>query len=116
MVSFEDSYSRPNHHFLLHTRNFYSHFSTQIHCQTGCTMCIFCSNMYHDDHTRTIFAAKSLPFIFENLTDSVVDMRHVKLTLRTRNTTTKFASSDEEYLQPSQAINDFFAYSNDISR
>ncbi|CAN6690255.1 unnamed protein product [Malus baccata var. baccata] len=115
MVSLEDSHSGSNHHFPPHTRNFYSPSSTKIHRQTGRSMRTIRSSIYQDDHSRTSFAVERSPFVSENLTDSVVDMRLGELALRTHSSAAKSASSDEEYLQLSQAFSDFSACSSDIS-
>ncbi|KAM1154813.1 hypothetical protein EV1_036733 [Malus domestica] len=115
MVSLQDSHSGSSHHFPPHTRNFYSPSSTKIHRQTGRSMRTIRSNIYQDDHSRTSFAAERSTFVSENLTDSVVDMRLGELALRTHSSASKSASSDEEYLQLSQAFSDFSACSSDIS-
>ncbi|XP_021831658.1 U-box domain-containing protein 4 [Prunus avium] len=114
MVSLQDSHSSSNH-FPPHTRNFYSPSSTKIHRQTGRSMRTIRSNIYHDDQSRNSFTTERSSFVSENLTDSVIDMRLGELALRTHGSASKSASSDEEFLQLSQAFSDFSACSSDIS-
>ncbi|PQQ00766.1 U-box domain-containing protein 4 [Prunus yedoensis var. nudiflora] len=114
MVSLQDSHSSSNH-FPPHTRNFYSPSSTKIHRQTGRSMRTIRSNIYHDDQSRNSFTTERSSFVSENLTDSVIDMRLGELALRTHSSAAKSASSDEEFLQLSQAFSDFSACSSDIS-
>ncbi|KAM1209737.1 hypothetical protein ACFX2I_015327 [Malus domestica] len=82
MVSLEDSHSRSNHHSPLQTRNFYFPSSTKIHRHTGCSMHTIRSNIYQDDHTPTTFVGERSPFVFENLTNSVVNMLLGELAIR----------------------------------
>ncbi|KAL6200884.1 hypothetical protein ACLB2K_024599 [Fragaria x ananassa] len=114
MVSLEDSHSGSNHFPL--TRNFYSPSSTQINRNTGRSMRTIRSNFYQEDQSCCSFAERS-PYVSENLTDSVMDMRLGELALRTTTHSGKStnSSSAEEFLQLSQAFSDFSACSSDIS-
>ncbi|XP_062013619.1 U-box domain-containing protein 2 [Rosa rugosa] len=114
MVSLEDSHSGSNH-FPPITRNFYSPASTKLHRNTGRSMRTIRSNFYQEDQSCCSFTERT-PFVSENLTDSVMDMRLGELALRTGSSSGKStAASAEEFLQLSQAFSDFSACSSDIS-
>lgn len=73
------------------------------------------SNLFQNDNTCSFTSATGNScFVSENLTDSVVDMRLGELAAKT-NQSLKSCSTQEEFLDLSQAFSDFSACSSDIS-
>ncbi|OWM85626.1 U-box domain-containing protein 4 [Punica granatum] len=80
-----------------------------VHRNVGRSMRTIRSNLYKDENRSE--------FVSENLTDSVVDMRLGELAARYNklSASAKSTSSEEEFLELSQAFSDFSACSSDIS-
>ncbi|XP_052202625.1 U-box domain-containing protein 4 [Diospyros lotus] len=117
MVSVEDS--RSNSSRLPTTRPFYSPFSvssSKIQRSLGRSMRTVRSNFYQTDHSCSFpgSAAEKSVCVSENLTDSVIDLRLGELAAR-NNQSVKSSSSEDEFLDLSQAFSDFSACSSDIS-
>lgn len=115
MVSLEDSHSGSTRFPL--TRNYYTaasvvNSSTRISRHTGRSMRTIRSNFFQDDHSCSTTQASG--FVSENLTESVMDMRLGELATRT-NKLVKSTSTEEEFLELSQAFSDFSSCSSDIS-
>ncbi|XAR65741.1 Ubiquitin--protein ligase [Bertholletia excelsa] len=116
MVSLGDS--QPNSGRLPATQPFYtlssvSVSSSKIQRSLGRSMRTIRSNFYQTDHSCS-FPDERSACVSENLTDSVVDLRLGELAART-NRSVKSSSSEEEFLELSQAFSDFSACSSDIS-
>lgn len=118
MVSIEDS--RSNSSSLHSTRTFYtpasSTSSTKIQRNVGRSMRTIRSNLYQTDHSCSFnsCAGEKSAYVSENLTESVIDMRLGELASRS-NKSVKSTSSEEEFLDLSQAFSDFSGCSSDIS-
>uniref|UniRef100_A0A5B6ZB63 Putative U-box domain-containing protein 4 n=1 Tax=Davidia involucrata TaxID=16924 RepID=A0A5B6ZB63_DAVIN len=119
MVSLQDSLSNSSR--LPTTRPFYtppsSLSSTKIQRQLGRSMRTIRSNLYQTDHSCSFTGpttAERSACVSENLTDSVIDLRLGELASRT-NKSVKSTSSDDDFLELSQAFSDFSACSSDIS-
>lgn len=112
MVSLEDSHSGSTRFPL--TRNYYTaaNSPSRISRHTGRSMRTIRSNIFQDDHSCSTTQASG--FVSENLTESVMDMRLGELASRT-NKAVKLISTEEEFLELSQAFSDFSACSSDIS-
>ncbi|KAL6990663.1 hypothetical protein U1Q18_008782 [Sarracenia purpurea var. burkii] len=117
MVSLEDSHSVSSR--LPTTRPFYtpsSFSSTRIQRSLGRSMRTIRSNLYQTDHSCSFpgsIAGKSV-CVSENLTDSAIDLRLGELAART-NQSVKSSSSDDDFLELSQAFSDYSVCSSDIS-
>lgn len=135
MVSLEDSHphshSSSNRFPLTRTdtnNSFYNSSSpsiTKINRHVGRSMRTIRSNLYQNDSSCCSFTSapdvNSATFGSDNLTDSVIDMRLGELAARNINhhnnsyKSAKSSSSEEEFLDISQAFSDFSACSSDIS-
>ncbi|EEF34143.1 U-box domain-containing protein 4 [Ricinus communis] len=125
MVSLEDSHSNANRFPLTRTNNnFYNPSSvsnTRINRHVGRSMRTIRSNFYQNDNSGsccsfTTAADNDSTYVSENLTDSVIDMRLGELASRNSKTEKSAkSSSDEDFLDISQAFSDFSACSSDIS-
>ncbi|KAJ7967803.1 U-box domain-containing protein 4 [Quillaja saponaria] len=116
MVSLEDSHSNSNRFPLV--QNCYSPFSTsssKISRHIGRSMRTIRSSVFQDDHSCSFTTAtEKSTCVSEILTDSVIDMRLGELA-KLSNKSAKSSSTDEEFLDFSQAFSDFSACSSDIS-
>ncbi|XP_062088167.1 U-box domain-containing protein 4 [Humulus lupulus] len=111
MVSLQDSHSGSTRFHL--TRNYYMASptsSTRINRNTGRSMRTIRSTIFQDDHS----CSEVSRCVSENLTESVIDMRLGELASRT-NKPAKSTTTEEEFLELSQAFSDFSACSSDIS-
>ncbi|KAK9267291.1 hypothetical protein L1049_009714 [Liquidambar formosana] len=117
MVSVEDSHSSSTR--FSSTRTLYapsSFSSTKIQRHTGRSMRTIRSNLYQSDHSCSFTGStvEKSGCVSENLTESVIDMRLGELVTRTSKSA-KSSSTEDDFLDLSQAFSDFSACSSDIS-
>ncbi|XP_044497753.1 U-box domain-containing protein 4 [Mangifera indica] len=119
MVSLEDSNSSSSRRFPLR-QNFYSPSSvstSKVHRSPARSMRTIRSNLYQDENSCSFTTVPdNSGYMSENLTESVIDMRLGELATKLLDAkSAKSNSSEDDFLNVSQAFSDFSVCSSDIS-